>query len=138
MSLFEWMGESVNPGPMGGVGLGPDDRGKRLDPGVVFLRFLLALALLGGFFYAVLQFWPEPNWTHLLAGVFVYLGIAWLIRPQADTTNLGWGGGLIDDPFRYSDDWNRNLLFFSLVLLPGRIVTDGLWDLLRLVVGAGR
>lgn len=42
-----------------------------------------------------------------------------------------WLGGLIDHPFRYSDDINRLLIFLSLLLLPGRMVAMGLIDFAR-------
>lgn len=44
------------------------------------------------------------------------------VHPYADTSNLGWLGGLVDDPFRWSDDWNRSMIFLKILLMPGRFV----------------
>lgn len=135
MSILEWMGESVNPGPVGGVEFGGDDE-RPPEAGGTWLRLAIALALLGGGLGAT-AYYTDPSWKHVLGGLSAYLMIAWLIRPRADTRNLGWAGGLIDDPFRMSDDWNRGLLTLSILLWPGRFVTDAIWDTLRLLTGFG-
>jgi len=46
---------------------------------------------------------------------------------------VGWLGGLVDHPFRYSDDVNRILLFLLVILLPGRFLSETFVDLLRLI-----
>lgn len=133
MSMFEWIGESINPGPVGGVELGGDR--PRLSPGKVLLQVALAAVVVAGFVWLA----KEAHWKltdpRVAGGLFAYIGFAWLVRPQADTSNLGWLGGLVDNPFRVSDDWNRLLLFLSIALLPGRIVGDAVEDTLRLVFG---
>ena len=40
--------------------------------------------------------------------------------------DLGWFGGLLNDPFRYRDNINRQLLFLQIVLLPGRLLAEGM------------
>jgi hypothetical protein len=49
--------------------------------------------------------------------------------------NLGWLGGLMDDPLHYSDDISRFLLFLLIVLWPGRFLASALVDLVRLIRG---
>lgn len=60
----------------------------------------------------------------MLVGIYVALG--YYVRPEPDMTDLGWFGGLLNDPFRYRDNINRQLLFFQIVLLPGRLLAEGM------------
>lgn len=139
MSMLEWIGESVSPGPTGSIELGGETRPSRASGLQVLFQLALAGLLVGGALWLV--FGPigvertSHNLTVALVITFSYLGIAWLIRPRPDMSNLGWGGGLIDDPFRYSDDLNRNLLFFSLLLMPGRFVAECLVDAIAFPFG---
>ena len=56
MDLFEWPGESYNPGPVGSVDVGGQSRGSRPRIGVL-VRFGLAVLLLGFWIYLVLGVW---------------------------------------------------------------------------------
>ena len=57
---------------------------------------------------------PLPLWQSVVLvirrAMFVYVGLAFFLRPEPDGDNMGWCGGVLDDPFHYSDDINR-LLF---------------------------
>jgi len=59
----------------------------------------------------------------VLGGAAVYLLISFLWTPSPDTSDLGYFGGLSDNPFSFSDDWNRFLLSVNLLLYPGRIAS---------------
>jgi hypothetical protein len=63
--------------------------------------------------------------------VVVYLIIAYYVHPRPDWDNLGWAGGIFDNPFRYSDDANRGLVFLLVVLSPGRFVSTAIVELFR-------
>ncbi len=65
----------------------------------------------------------------LVGAAIVYLCAGFALHPAPDDDNLGWGGGLLDNPLRYSDNANRLLLLFYLLLLPGRFVAEALVDL---------
>ena len=84
MSIFEWLFERRNPGPIGDLDVGRPPRGGADRVASYFLH-------------------PEPDYS-----------------------NLGWFGGLIDNPFRYSDDLNRGLAFLFTFLWPGRFVANAL------------
>ena len=72
--------------------------------------------------------------TAIAAGLtLLYLVIAYLVHPQPDTSNIGWLGGLMDHPFRYSDDINRFLIFLVIALWPGRFVSESLVDVVLLL-----
>ncbi len=127
MSLFEWMAESHNPGPQGSLGL--EGASRRPPRGDVVPRFVFALAILGaaGFFLFVTGL--AVAYPALTLGlVAAYLVISYFARPEPDTSNLGWFGGWMDNPFRFSDDVNRTLLFLKIVLLPGRFVSESVVD----------
>ncbi|MCB9689528.1 MAG: hypothetical protein H6735_31110 [Alphaproteobacteria bacterium] len=121
MSLFEWWGESWNPGGTGGV----EVRGDRIGTvwlGFTLVRFALTLAATVALPLAVTFWGGGMNPVGGLAaggGWLLYLALGYFVRPEPDMSNLGLFGGLIDHPFRWSDDLNRSLLFFKLALFPG-------------------
>lgn len=127
--LFELFGEALDPGEQGSLAVAaPEVRWRPTI--VVFLHAVLALAALGGLSYLILtNTWGQWGWLTLWFGLLVLylLGAHWLI-PDGDTSNFGWFGGLFDNPFRWSDDWNRFLIFLWLFLLPGRFISIGLRD----------
>lgn len=73
---------------------------------------------------------PVQGFVALLA----YLLVSALVVPRPDLSNLGWAGGLIDNPFRLSDDVNRFKAFWKVVLWPGRLVVTSMRDGLRALV----
>jgi hypothetical protein len=46
---------------------------------------------------------------------------------------VGWLGGLLNHPFRISDDVNRWLVIFFILLLPGKLVMFAFQTLYRLL-----
>lgn len=130
MSLLEWLGESIDPGEIGTVDVGNPGREPRTR-GVVLACLAVSLLLLGGWGYvviAVMEVTSPLGITGIIAGTILYLVAGFFIHPQPDTSNIGWLGGLIDHPFRYSDDVNRFLLFLMIFLWPGRFVSESLVD----------
>jgi hypothetical protein len=107
MSLFEWLGESIDPGSVGEVRFGRGGRPGRAN-WVIIVRFVIAAVIVRAYFRATLEM-IDVSWAEggvLLGFAAVYLPLAYFIRPEPDLSNLGWFGGLIDNPFRYSDDIN--------------------------------
>jgi hypothetical protein len=138
--LFEYIGERHNPGPVGEVDCQapPLVRDRRLS----LIGFIATSAVLGAWFW-LLWHWSSSARSSAdalawfltgFACTIMYLVVAFVFLPKADTSNLGWLGGAMDHPFRYSDDMNRGLLFFRLVLLPGRLLANGLINPFRLDV----
>jgi hypothetical protein len=140
MSLFEWFGESYNPGPVGSVDARGRSRGRRPRVGVI-VYFGLAVFLLGLWAYLVLGVWEVRDAAGLAGvalGTGLYLLLGYTLHPKPDMTNVGWAGGLFDHPFRYSDDINRSLIFLTVFLWPGRFVSESLVDMVGLVAHASR
>jgi hypothetical protein len=127
--LLEWFGESLDPGSQGSLAVAAPE--VRWRPSVVVvLHAAMALMLLGTASYFIVAY-TVPAWGWLigwLVGLMIYLLAAHYLVPDADTDNFGWFGGLMDNPLRWSDDWNRMLLFLWLFLMPGRFISVGLRD----------
>lgn len=131
MSLFEWLGESFHPGPVGTIDTNkqPLFENRPKKRWAIFFM-LVGLAL---FVYCLWFIAQSGSKLSLLLFFLIYLCIAYLVTPKPDTRNVGWFGGLIDHPFRISDDLNRFMLFFYLLLLPGKLMLFGLQTFYRLI-----
>jgi hypothetical protein len=66
-------------------------------------------------------------------GMIVYTAVAFFFRPEANTDNLGFGGGMANDPFQYGDNVNRILWRAHCLLGPGRFTADTFLDVCVLV-----
>jgi len=132
MSLLEIIGEELDPGPMGDFTSEEPPRETR-PRWLVILRAVVGLGMIATPFVIAAVGTPfSIGSVGLVAmGMVVYLGLAHFLRPRPDFSNMGWLGGAFDNPFRYSDDVNRFLLFLSIVLWPGRFATTSILDLFR-------
>ena len=131
MSLFEWLGESFKPGPVGDV----DASHQPLFPNEIKKGWAIFFMIIGlgvfGFFLWLVFNSGTVLWS--LAFFAAYLLLSYFITPRPDSSNMGWFGGLINNPFRISDDANRLLVFFYLFLLPGKLVVFALQTFYRLI-----
>ena len=50
-----------------------------------------------------------------------YLAAAGLFTPTYDPNNVGWFGGMVDNPFSYQDDFERTKRTVLFLLLPGKL-----------------
>ena len=124
--IIEWLFERKNPHPVGTIegGHPAPSRGRPL---VLVIKGIAGAALIawGGF----LALDTDRPFAMLAVGA-LYLVVAYFVHLRPDHSNLGVAGGLIDHPFRLSDDENRLLLGLQVVLYPGRFATTGVRDLL--------
>lgn len=82
----------------------------------------------------VSQFLPPLRMAGTTAGILVlYVAVAFFFRPEANTDNMGWGCGLANDPFQYSDNVNRFLFKLHMFLGPGRFCAETLLDALAMI-----
>jgi len=119
MGLFEWFGELFNPGPVGEVDASSQllfEDGIKKGWAVFFM--ILGLAVFGFFIWLIFK--ADSILSSTLLFIF-YLLLAFFLTPRPDTTNTGWFGGLINDPFRISDDANRLAAFFLFISFAGEI-----------------
>lgn len=127
------MCESYNPGNVGDVEK-HENRRKRTRGGAVFTGVISFGILLTPVYLIASNAGDGDAFSFAmitLAVEAVYLFIAYFVNPKPDTSNLGWCGGLMDNPFRISDDFNRSLLFFAVILYPGRLLAIGVVDFFR-------
>jgi hypothetical protein len=143
MSIFKPFNERRDPGPVGKINVNPPEQNEG-DPPKKWLIFLVVV--LGLFLITVALYWVVNSRPHQgIGGVLInlcflaaYLLTAHFIRPVPDNTNMGLLGGLVDNPFRFSDNYNRYLAMLKGILFPGRIMTYSLimtsWLLNKLIL----
>lgn len=131
MSIFEWFGECFNPGPVGYI-----DAGKRSLLSKPLKRFWAIFFILVGLVLLYFLCWLTVSAGNTLLAwsvLVLYFIISYFLTPVPDNENLGWAGGLINDPFRISDNMNRFLVIFYLFLLPGKLVVFAFQTLYQLI-----
>jgi len=138
MSLFEWLFESQNPGPVETIDRQhKEPHSSGTPPILTVIYFTIALFFLAVPLYLV--HFPThfgDRWglyVSILAGEIIYLILGFFVRAQPDASNAGWLGGLIDNPFRISDDFDRFLFFLKIILLPGRLIGMAVMNFLELI-----
>ncbi len=57
----------------------------------------------------------------VIVGTYILI-CATFQSPDVDWNDLGWFGGLVNNPFSYSDNINRHRLVLLLMMMPGKIV----------------
>jgi hypothetical protein len=112
-----------------GWGENTERRGSRVASApsapVLALMWIGAAVVIVGPYLAFTHYMPLEASTHFLqfcVGMALYLGMSNAFSPAYDSSDVGWCGGLIDNPFSYTDDWNRFMRSVVLFLLPGKIV----------------
>ncbi len=92
----------------------------------LIVGWVFSLVLVVGPWAAAMIWWPGgvPGWFHVAypMAMFIYIAAAATMTPDYDSTNLGWAGGLIDNPFSFEDDFNRFGLGLTILLIPGKVV----------------
>jgi len=132
MSFIEWFLEPANPGPVGKLGINlpeSDDDDKPPRKWLIWLTVIVGLLLFGVGLYWVFQdlFYEKARSILLKSGSFVlYILAGHFVTSRPDYTNVGWLGGVMDNPFRISDDYNRWLVLIEVVLLPGKLIAYSL------------
>lgn len=133
-SYTEWRGQSRLLDKHGEIEINTEYVTRRKPAWWVFVKLLaLALMIAAGYGIALPTLAHHlPLWKAVVliaGGMLIYLGLAFFIRPEANTDNMGWCGGLANDPTQYSDDINRSLWQFHCLLGPGRFASTTLLDL---------
>ncbi len=125
-SLLEIFFEPRPPGPVGSwdTAAPPSTVARRW---VLVLRALFGAAILAGIGILVLEADHRASALTLAA---IYLAVAYWARIEPDRSNTGLLG-FIDHPLRWSDDLNRLLVVFLVILAPGRYALASVRDLVR-------
>lgn len=138
-SFTELSGQSSLLHKSGAVELNTEYITSRKPAWLVFVKLLGVVAMVSVGVAIALPMLLEyrfPLWQAaaiVAGGMLIYTGIAFFVRPEPNTDNLGFGGGLANDPFQSSDNVNRFLWRAHCVLGPGRFTAETLLDLCVLV-----
>lgn len=128
MGIFEIIGELINPGPVGKVGLSDNDCNVRQK--LIPVRFVVSLIIVGLIEYLLL-FQTKykidlASILHVNIALIIYLLISLFINVKPDYDNLGWVPFLINHPFRFSDNINRLLVIINLMFAPGKFISKSI------------
>jgi len=122
MGLFEILFERANPGKIGVVEKN-SKRPEPVDPSVLIIQIIISLIFIWLVYHVTTRnYLSLGNVIKFVAIMSGYCILSYYIIPKPDTSNIGWLGGFIDNPFRYSDDLNRILFVFLIIMYPGRFV----------------
>lgn len=132
MSIFEYLFERKNPGKVGTVEKNNQPI-KKVSIPVLILKLVITTFMIYGLFYITVL--NNLTWinTIIFTVIFlIYCLIGYKVIPHPDTSNVGMLGGLMDHPFRYSDDINRFLILLLVLLYPGRFISTTLIQFIML------
>ncbi|WP_025143440.1 hypothetical protein [Pedobacter jeongneungensis] len=137
MSIFEWFFERNNPGPTGTV---ETYHHKLYWPRIwILIAGTAALIAFLFFIYCVplnrLEAFEIGNACLGTLFSIAYLVASYYIYVKPDYNNMGFLG-FIDNPFKYTDDVNRFMLFFQAILLPGKIISIPIVNMFSLLFTA--
>jgi hypothetical protein len=142
-SLLEMQGQSSLLHKSGSVELNTQYCTRKKPIWLVALKLLGVAAMVavgGAIAMPTLLQCKFPLWQAIaitLGAMAVYTGIAFFVRPEPNTDNLGMAGGMVNDPFQFSDNINRFLWKAHCCLGPGRFTAETLLDLCALIGLAG-
>ncbi len=112
-------------------------RSSRQDVTMLIVTWLVAGGLVAGLYYVVFHVLEAEPTANNIGAFFtvlaVYSALGYLIRPQVDRENLGWLGGLVNNPFTFRDNVERWKLQWLILLFPGRIIGGAVVGLFRLI-----
>ncbi|WP_069997325.1 hypothetical protein [Cellulosilyticum sp. I15G10I2] len=122
MGVLELLFEKSNPGPVGEINTN-GKKPERPKIGVLITKVVISIAIIGFVFRITVL--PELSIGSAIAFIIllvIYCVLGYFIMPKPDYSNMGWSGGLINNPFRFSDNINRSLFGLQIVLYPGRFI----------------
>ncbi|GAB6109470.1 hypothetical protein [Fusibacter bizertensis] len=126
MGLLELLGESINPGSVGSIEKNKEIKLKKNLPILIF-KSMISIGVVVGLYALIFHGRLSIVGTLLYIGaMFIYCLVGFIYIPKPDYSNIGWLGGLINHPFRYSDNLNRMLIFLLVLLYPGRFISTTL------------
>lgn len=143
MSIFKRYNEPRDRRGVGKIEVNPPehDEGDPPKKWLIYLVIILGLFLTVVALYWIVDSRPSDGLGPILIKLgflAAYLAAAHFIRPVPDNTNMGLLGGPVDNPFSYTDNYNRHLAMLKGILFPGRIMAYSLimtsWLLNKLIL----
>jgi hypothetical protein len=131
MALFEWLGEIFDPGPVGNI---DSNATPLIQEGTKRIWVILSIIIgFGVLSYLIWAVFTSDSRLTFSAVLIIYLLISYVFTPNPDSSNMGWFGGLMNNPFRISDNFNRFLLFAYILMLPGKLIVFAIQALYKLI-----
>ncbi|WP_066501316.1 hypothetical protein [Abyssisolibacter fermentans] len=122
MGLFEILFEKFNPGGIGKIEKF-SNKPKETNIIILLLKLIISILIIWFLFHITIRYKTNAeNIIKFIIILFIYCLISYMIVPKPDYSNIGWFGGLINNPFRFSDNLNRMLIFLMFLLYPGRFI----------------
>jgi hypothetical protein len=133
---YEIVGERTSPQKAGQVRLNTFYETRKKPAWLVALKVLGMFAMFAVGYAILLPVIPLPLWKSVVLSsglMLIYVGIAFFVRPEPNGENMGFAGGLFNDPTQYSDNMNRALWKAHCMLGPGRFISETVLDCCTLV-----
>lgn len=133
MGFFEYLFERRNPGKVGDI----QRNYQLIEPAsivVTIIKLIISIAMIYGIFYITVM--QSFNLINLLIFALVLTGyciVSYIYIPRPDTSNMGLFGGLIDHPFKFTDDINRGLFGLYIAMYPGRFIATTMVETFMMV-----
>lgn len=122
MGLFEILFEKFNPGGVGKIEK-YKNKPKKTNIIILILKLIISILIIWFLYHITLRYKTNAeNIIKFIIILFIYCLVSYMIVPKPDYSNIGWFGGLINNPFRFSDNLNRMLIFLMFLLYPGRFI----------------
>lgn len=122
MGLIEFIGELIRPGKMGTVDITKGKKERRI--GMLMIKTILSIVIVAAPYYMIYGIsFHLKEFLLFVVVMAIYSAAGYFVSPKPDYSNVGWFGGIFDNPFKVSDDVNRILIFIMIILMPGRLVS---------------
>jgi len=128
---YEIVGERTSPQKAGSVRLNTFYATRKKSPWLVAVKVLGMFVMFAVGYGLLLPIIPLPLWKSMVLSsglMLVYVGIAFFVRPEPNGENMGFAGGIFNDPTQYSDNMNRALWKAHCMLGPGRFISETVLD----------
>ena len=123
MSIFEYLFERKKSGNVGSFEKSKLSI-KHVSIPILLLKLFISIFMVYALFYiTVSQSLNFINMMIFLLILFGYCLLSYKFIPRPDKSNMGLLGGIIDHPFRYTDDLKRVLILFLVLMYIGRFIT---------------
>ncbi|MBL7814545.1 MAG: hypothetical protein JNL70_06030 [Saprospiraceae bacterium] len=134
MSVIEWLWEAKKTHPTGSVKV----RENKPNEPINFLILILGQICFWVCVYYIFEFSKQDlqavKIKYVIVGLgffLVYLLIGYIFDAKPRYDNIGLLGGMIDHPFRYSDDFNRTLIFLKVIYYPAYLMVQSFFEIVK-------
>ena len=122
MRLIEFIGELIKPGEIGTVDITKREKEKSID--MLIVKTIISIAIVIVIYYLNFRIsFHIKEFILFVAIMAVYSAAGYFILLKPDYSNVGLFRGILNNPFRISDNVNRMLVIIMVILIPGRLIS---------------